>query len=406
MSYRLAKIASFYRLYLNDYYSRNPDTLGKSYRDQQADLFSEGYGWSDFFSRRLNNMGNEAIEIIANAEPLQSAWARENNPGNENLILAQLKKFRPEVVFFQDTINYSSRFIQQLRNEVPSLKLVIGHVCSPWSAEQGEVYSHYDLILTCSPGFQPFFERKGIKNRLFYHAFEENLIPQSTDYQSEPDYAMIFIGSFLQSRVFHDSRIKLIEAVLKENLPLTVYSDLQPDRQYNLAVRQLSYLSVRSLRALGLDSLIRNVPALKKASLLSDFPRRVQFSDAFRKNLVSKPVFGKEMLALLAKSRISLNIHGGISGEYAANVRLFEVTGAGSLLLTDSKKNISDLFAPGEEIVTYENTEDCISKIKWLLDHPGECRKIALAGQKRTLRDHTVRQRVELLNEIILAELK
>jgi spore maturation protein CgeB len=406
MSYRLAKIASFYRLYLNDYYRRNTEISGKSYEEQQAHLFREGYGWSDFFSRYLKQMGNEAIEIIANAEPLQNAWARENNCEKDNILLNQLKKFRPDVVFFQDTINYSSRFLAQVRNEIPSVKLIIGHVCSPYSKEQGEVYRHYDLILTCSPGFQGFFDRSGIRNHLVYHAFEDSLLPEISSGINSPENQMIFIGSFLQSKVFHDSRIKLIESILRAGLPLSIYSDVKPDRRYDLFVKQSSYISVKVLRSLGMDSIIRSIPPLKKASLLSDFPEKINFSDAFRARLNSSPVFGIEMMKLLKNSMISLNIHGGIAGEYAANVRMFEVTGAGSLLVTDSKKNINELFIPGEEIITYSDTEDCISKLKWLLGHPDDARKIAMAGQRRTMKDHTVKQRVELLNDIILGELK
>jgi spore maturation protein CgeB len=111
------------------------------------------------------------------------------------------------------------------------------------------------------------------------------------------------------------------------------------------------------------------------------------------------------MLRLLSRSKICLNSHGGVAGEYAANIRMFEVTGAGSLLVTDDKKNIKDLFIPDTEIITYSSPGECISKLKWLLDKPEEIKKIALEGQQKTLKNHTLEQRVGLLNEIILKEL-
>jgi spore maturation protein CgeB len=111
------------------------------------------------------------------------------------------------------------------------------------------------------------------------------------------------------------------------------------------------------------------------------------------------------MFKALAHAKVSFNIHGDVAGEYAANVRLFEVTGVGSCLLTDWKKNIHELFEPDTEIVTYRSPDECVEKVQWLLDHKEECSAIARKGQKRTLRDHNYNKRAEQLHEIILKHL-
>jgi spore maturation protein CgeB len=118
------------------------------------------------------------------------------------------------------------------------------------------------------------------------------------------------------------------------------------------------------------------------------------------------PVFGIEMLNLFRNSKIVLNMHIGVAGNYAGNMRLFEVTGVGSCLLTDDKQNIKELFEPGKEIITYNGPRDCINKAKWLLDHDDERRDIALAGHERTLQSHTVNRRCEYIAGILEAELK
>jgi spore maturation protein CgeB len=107
------------------------------------------------------------------------------------------------------------------------------------------------------------------------------------------------------------------------------------------------------------------------------------------------------MLNKIAGYKIGINIHGGVAEEYAANIRMFEVTGAGSCLVTDHKTNIHDLFEPDKEIVTYRSTEECIEKIKWLLNNPSTLQEIARAGQERTFKEHTVENRVGYLDEII-----
>jgi spore maturation protein CgeB len=129
------------------------------------------------------------------------------------------------------------------------------------------------------------------------------------------------------------------------------------------------------------------------------------YSDTLLKHK-KPPVFGIDMFNLFMNSRVVLNFHIGIAGDYAGNMRMFEVTGVGSCLLTDNKKNMSDLFIPGSEVVVYDNDEDCIHKINWLLDHDDERKSIAIAGQQKTLAYHTVANRCSSIVDIINNELK
>jgi spore maturation protein CgeB len=100
-----------------------------------------------------------------------------------------------------------------------------------------------------------------------------------------------------------------------------------------------------------------------------------------------------------------LNMHVGVAGDYAGNMRIFEVTGVGSCLLTDNKKNIGELFETDKEILVYNSTEDCLEKIKWLSDHEEERKKIADEGHWKTLKYHTVENRCKQIHEIISKEL-
>jgi spore maturation protein CgeB len=405
MSYRIVKITSFYRGYLSDYYLRKPEISKKSYNEQLSDIMGEGFAWADFFSKHLNHLGNEAAEIIRNAEPLQSAWARENGCNASNLLLHQLKKLKPEVVFFQDTISYSSEFIKVIRKEVPSIRLVIAHVCSPYSNAQLELFRSFDIILVCSPGFRNYFDRHGIKNYLFYHGFERSLVSGIKENSKYDESEILFIGSFFQSKTFHDSRLKLVESILGADLPLTIYSEIKKQSFIDLKLLQMAYVSSQVLRSISLSSIVQNNTALRKAALLNEMPKKNKFSDNFYSHLHNKGIYGSEMLKLLSRSKICLNNHGGIAGEYAANIRMFEVTGAGSLLITDDKVNIKDLFEPDSEIITYSSPGECISKLSWLLDNPGQISGIARAGHIRTLKDHSLEQRAVLLNDIIRKEL-
>ncbi len=82
-------------------------------------------------------------------------------------------------------------------------------------------------------------------------------------------------------------------------------------------------------------------------------------------------------------------------------MRLYEATGVGTCLLTDWKANLPNLFTLDVEVVAYRSAEECIEKVRYLLDHEDVRQAIAAAGQRRTLRDHTTRQRAEQLDDII-----
>ncbi len=82
-------------------------------------------------------------------------------------------------------------------------------------------------------------------------------------------------------------------------------------------------------------------------------------------------------------------------------MRLFETTGVGACLLTDRKENLADLFEPDGEVLTYKSAEECAEKLRWVLDDEARRQRIAEAGQRRALRDHTFENRAARIDEII-----
>jgi len=82
-------------------------------------------------------------------------------------------------------------------------------------------------------------------------------------------------------------------------------------------------------------------------------------------------------------------------------MRLFEATACGALMITPYVPYLEELFDLGKEIVIYEDLYDLLDKINYYLKHEGERKKIAKAGQKRTLRDHTYDKRVDKIIEVL-----
>jgi spore maturation protein CgeB len=107
------------------------------------------------------------------------------------------------------------------------------------------------------------------------------------------------------------------------------------------------------------------------------------------------------MFAQLAHSQVTLNSHIDMSEQYASNMRLYEATGVASCLLTDWRPNMPELFDVDNEVVTFKTADECIEKVKYLLEHEEQRQAIAHAGQQRTLRDHTFDNRAAQLDDLI-----
>ena len=81
------------------------------------------------------------------------------------------------------------------------------------------------------------------------------------------------------------------------------------------------------------------------------------------------------MFEILLRTKISFNRHINVAENYANNMRLYEATGMGSLLLTDKKDNLENLFEIDKEIITYTSKEEALEKGEFFIRNPIEASK-------------------------------
>jgi spore maturation protein CgeB len=166
--------------------------------------------------------------------------------------------------------------------------------------------------------------------------------------------------------------------------------------------RQLAYDAVHAALSVRVSpALVGKVPLARRIAAWESRPELPARVDKRITRRAHPPLFGLEMFQKLHDSKLTLNTHIDISSASASNMRLYEATGVGTCLLTDWKENLRDLFELEAEVVSYQSAEDCIEKVRYLLDHEDERRAIAAAGQRRTLRDHTFSQRAEQIHGLI-----
>ena len=368
---KIAIIDTYYAAFLTSRYAQNPLLKSLSYMGQQEQLLDECFGTSDFYSRHLNHLGWEAEDLIVNCIPLQETWARENDvpysrmvlklphrffrlpvlgrwlallPGLVEIVLAQIKKSRPDILYCQDLSFFPPKALDSLRGHV---KLIVGQIACPMPPQ--DFLRGYDLILTSFPHFVPRFRERGIPSEYF--------------------------------RIGFDARALEKLGVLEKDIPASFVGGIS--RHHGKAVPTLEYLAQKTpirFFGYGAESLDRNSPIRKKHH---------------------GEVWGLDMYRALARSCVTLNRHIDVAENFANNMRLYEATGAGAMLLTDKKDNLGELFEIGKEVVAYSSQEEAAELIRYYTDHPEQAQAIADAGQKRTLREHTYAHRMKELIPIL-----
>ncbi|MCX6291729.1 MAG: glycosyltransferase [Bacteroidetes bacterium] len=405
MSYRFVRVTNYYPQHIKNYYQCNPSIGEKSYSEQYEHLISDSVETVSSYSRSLNKQGVMAFDIISNADVLQNTWKKENNlpaeTAGRDIVIEQLKYYRPDVAWIDDFSIVSKEWKEKLLKEVPTIKLIIGHICAPYNSILEEKFRLFDIMFTCIPCFEKELNALGIKTYLLYHGFDTTVLEKLKKDNHFNGSDFLFSGSLYTGSGFHKSRIECIEKILLAGIKMDLYCNLESRRKNT--VKKMVFALIRFLRKFRLERTIEMIPLLKKYEGYGNVPVHY-YSDKLISR-IQPPVFGMEMFQLLSKAKICFNSHGEVATKCAGNIRLFEATGVGTCLVTDWKENLGDLFELEKEVVTYKTPDECIRKVQWLLNNPDERKKIAMAGQERTLAEHTIEKRAGRMNEIISNEL-
>ena len=405
MSYKFVRITSYYPEYLNYFYERNPAAAFAPYNDQYTQLINDSFEIAGSYTKNLNQIGVAASDIISNASTLQNSWKKENdiaeNTSSGELIIAQLKSHKPDVVWIDDFSFVNADWKVSLLKQVPSIKLFMGHICAPYNSEMEEKFKLLDIMFTCTPCFKHQLEKIGIKTHLLYHGFETSSLNNINTNNSFQESDFLFSGSLYTGSGFHKTRIEYIEKILEAGVNVNLYCNLES--RSKVTAKKAMNQTIKTLKKIHAEKIIDKIPFLKKYKSYGDTSIKYYSKELIKRT--KPPVFGYDMLKLLSKANITFNIHGEVAQKCAGNIRLFEATGVGSCLVTDWKENLNDLFETEKEIVTYKSIGECIDKVKWLLNNPEKRKKIANAGQEKTLAEHTIEKRAKTVNEIITKEM-
>jgi len=355
-----------YGMFLNDLAARHPGLASMTFAEQQRIRFDSAFAQADFYDRHLRPQGHQMLYVYLNNPAMQNAWYLADeahrfgvlrrpiwsfryrvldhpNPEGNDLILHQVRRFRPQVVICQ-----TSQISGELLREISRFGVfIIGDFAVP--VDPGTDLRPYDLMISAAPDLVEVFRAQGKTAEHHPLGFEHTLL-QHLPPRSET-YGATFVGRLTKG---HQKRISWLERVTAR-LDVDLWGEI---------------------------------------SGVEEEPERLV-------QAMKPPLWGRDMLALFRAARLTLNRHVDSSATLAVNMRMFEATGCGTLLITDWAENLADYFEPEREVVTYHDPEECADKARWFLDHDEERRRIAAAGHARCLAEHTYAQRARRLEALV-----
>lgn len=369
------------------------------------------------FVHHLKDHGISHVQFWINHEQAQKSWADEHNVkfGEKSWYLdileAQIIRERPDVIYNTTLTVIPYDFIGKIKG---LLKKQCLWVCFYGVKRTGEYrkFREYDLYLTGFRELESELREENQKTIFFPHYFDDRYC--KINYKTKKEITFSFIGSLAYRYDNHtfNRRRRLVERLMDET-GLRVFSHLTRELNCPRESLRQRWNALRWELYHLIDAFPRPFNFLSKTPILNkvkDWDVRPTPDFLFNARLTKKvkpPKYGQALYNTLARSRITLNVHGQVDANFgsakfaAGNIRLFEATGAGTCLLTDDLPHIGDFFEPDKEIVTYQSPKDAEEKALFLINNPRECLEIQRRGQHRAWKDHSSSTRAMEFSQIL-----
>ncbi len=358
-------LTSYYPPFLDVFYQKNPDFNQFSYAEMLDKLLSTYFADTGAAHHHMVKHGLDSNIIIVNCEPLQKQWAAENqvpySSSNwaKEIAFEQVKSFQPDVFYLESVFEYFGQFVNEIR---PHVKKVISWISTPFSPTLN--LSGIDLFLSSTQVYVDVFKMKGFRSEYFLPAFDARVLDLLSK-DNEKNIGFSFVGGW--SNVHVNRKVALNKLISLTPLKIWGYGY---EKKYSK--REFNYY--------------KNLFFQKNSQIL---------------NAYQGEVWGLPMYEVLKKSLITFNIHEDLLNGAVGNMRMFEATGVGTMVLNDNGCNLATLFEPGKEIESYNSIPEAVEKVSYYSEHPEKAVEIGRNAQKRTLKEYNYDLYAEHLIAII-----
>lgn len=260
-------------------------------------------------------------------------------------IMNTILDYQPDIVLTHDINLFPDTFALQIKSL--GIKL-IGEISSPLPPIN--FFKHFDLVISSLPSIVTELRKFHVNSHFLPLGFDARV--NSSLEATSKQIAISFIGSFSK---YHTKTIPLLKSISRVTSDFKIFGPVKD----------------KVLTENGLDS------------------------------FYAGEAWGLDMFQILQKSKVVINRHIDMAGDYAANMRMFEVTGVGSLLLTDFKSNLNYYFDINTDLLSYKTPDEAAIKATKILNDEKSLNQISQSGQQATLNRHTYQIRAEELSCLI-----
>jgi len=371
---KIAVLDTVYQGYVDHLY-QDGSLIDKSWEEQYRATVDGGFPTLSSWVEPLRAKGHQVMDIWADHMPLQLRWCRDHgvelpkdvstNPlAYVGIVANQIRHFKPDVLLIGNLYTFDSDFLRSVSDHY---RIAVGQHAARLPDSD---FSEYDAIISSLPNQVDFFNGNGVPSYLVKLAFDSRLLSRID--ASSKFYGLIFAGSVSAD---HKLRAEALLALGRE-MTIDVFGSV-PNTLLNVSPLPRGFA--------GWLQRIKQGITPPTATKITTHPA----------------LWGLDMYRMMGRSRIVFNRHIDAAGAYANNLRLYEVTGSGALLLTDWKTNMDEIFSPGIECVAYRDTADCVQQANFYLQNDEKREQIAQAGRRRVIAEHTYEHRVDELLRVI-----
>ena len=364
MKPRLLVADFYYEQALSDILASIGDAA-RGYTELIARVLEFGFGTSGAIYEEMSRCGWDVHVSIANSAALQGMWIDENQPWMNKGSLPRVRNMRGSSRLHLPGVSWQDVLIRQVR------------VIQP------------DIVFTLDPNWLRVHQRRKIKS------FGPLLVAQSA--------VPLGLNTTKDFDAYISSLPRNVE-LARNNGTISYYlphafwhRDTDRWLPEFRDIEVLFYGSVSSRHASTLELLqelsAKHIPVAAYCVWPEDLPVPANVT-------LHKPVWGPNLRATIARSKIVINRHMDYAYPYSNNMRMFEATGLGALLVTESSVNLDELFEPGVECIAYQNFGEAASVVEDLLKDEKRLENIASAGKRRTLSSHQYKHRTQELDGI------
>lgn len=410
------------------------------------------------WAKGLEDLGcSNVIDILPQDIELQLTWldnhkydmslARFNylNISNDwlGIVIEQINYYKPDYIYL-----YAGGWMVLLpehRAKIKSDKLNLRHkdfsFTGMWADELPKIWSYENWFDEVPFFFVSTNEYKKLCSKytdkdIFVIGNSFSDYKKKIEFKKEKKYDVVFIGTTGYGVPEHTKRYEVLDYLCR-NIDIKIFSNEMENFKYSkinlwihikvILTKICSFFPIVVLQKLTKyfykksDRLFNLFNWAKRYKLNKENPLEY-FNSSFHENakffIGKKPLhklypdkvnrveyFGKKYNKVIADSKIVINTHRDELCDYG-NIRDFEVTGLGTLLITDKSEYMKEFFIDGQEYVSFSDKKDLVEKLKYYLENDDKREKVALAGMKKTHTNYLAKHRAEAIKKILDARSK